>query len=69
MKTIGLIGGMSWASSIERMVREGAESVILGCTEIWLLVKEVDSPVPVFDTAEIHAIAAVEYAMTPRNHF
>lgn len=41
----------------------GAEGMILGCTEIGLLVKEEDSPVPLFDTTRIHAAAAVELAL------
>ena len=48
---------------IRRLVKEGAEGIILGCTEIGLLVKPVDSPVPLFDTTEIHAKAAVKYAL------
>jgi aspartate racemase len=48
---------------IKRVVGEGAEGVILGCTEIGLLVKQEDSSVPLFDTAEIHAKAAVKYAL------
>ncbi len=48
---------------IEKMVRQGAEGVILGCTEIGLLVKAGDVSVPVFDTTEIHATAAAELAM------
>ena len=48
---------------IEKLIAEGAQGIILGCTEIGLLVKEEDSPVPVFDTAYIHAVAAVEYAL------
>jgi aspartate racemase len=46
-----------------RLVAEGAEAVILGCTEIMLLVQAGDSPVPLFDTTEIHAQAAVEHAL------
>ncbi|MFC1811211.1 aspartate/glutamate racemase family protein [Thermodesulfobacteriota bacterium] len=65
MGTIKPASKKAYMSIIERMVREGAEGVILGCTEIGLLVKKEDSPVPVFDTAKIHAIAAVEYALTP----
>ena len=42
---------------------QGAEGVILGCTEIGLLVKQEDSVLPVYDTALIHADAAAEYAM------
>jgi aspartate racemase len=42
----------------------GAEGVILGCTEIPLLIKEKDSPVPVFDTTALHAAAAVDFALS-----
>jgi aspartate racemase len=42
---------------------EGADGVILGCTEFGLLVKPDDLPVPVFDTAEIHARAAMDFAL------
>lgn len=48
---------------IEQMVHEGAEGVILGCTEIGLLVHQEDSQVPLFDTTRIHAEAAAEYAL------
>jgi aspartate racemase len=52
-----------YAEIIQRLVAEGACGVILGCTEIGLLVKPEDSPVPLFDTTEIHAKAAVKYAL------
>jgi aspartate racemase len=42
---------------------EGADGVILGCTEFGLLVKPEDLPVPAFDTAEIHAKAAMDFAL------
>ena len=48
---------------IQRLVAEGAEGIVLGCTEIGLLVKQADSPVTLFDTTEIHARAAVQYAL------
>ncbi len=48
---------------IARMVGEGAEGIILGCTEIGLLVKQSDCPVPAFDTTRIHAEAAVAFAL------
>ncbi len=48
---------------IGRLVDAGAEAVILGCTEIMLLVRPEDSPVPLFDTTTIHAEAAVEAAL------
>jgi aspartate racemase len=50
---------------IERLARNGAEGIILGCTEIGLLVKKEDTRVPLFDTTKIHAIAAVEFALEP----
>ena len=49
---------------IERLIKNGAEGIILGCTEIGLLVRQEDSRVPLFDTTRIHAVAAVEYALT-----
>jgi len=55
-----------YADIIRRLVKEGAEGIILGCTEIGLLVKQEDSPVLLFDTTEIHAKAAVKYAMDNR---
>ena len=42
---------------------EGAQGIVLACTEIGLLVKQKDVPVPVFDTMEIHALAAVDAAL------
>ncbi len=48
---------------IENLVKEGAEGIISGCTEIGLLVKNQDSKVPLFDTTQIHAEAAVEYTL------
>ena len=48
---------------IDELVRRGAEGIILGCTEIPLLVKPPDAPVPLLDTAAIHADAALEYAL------
>lgn len=48
---------------IERLITRGAQGIILGCTEIPLLVKQEDCPVPVFDTTTIHAVAAVVNAV------
>jgi aspartate racemase len=48
---------------IGRLIQSGAEGIILGCTEIGLLIHDEDSQVPLFDTARIHAVAAVEYAL------
>lgn len=52
-----------FADVIEKLTAAGAQSVILGCTEIGLLVKEKDSILPIFDTTLIHAEAAVDYAL------
>ncbi|GEB34656.1 MULTISPECIES: aspartate/glutamate racemase family protein [Brevibacillus] len=48
---------------INRLISEGAEGVILGCTEVGLLISANDCEVPVFDTSLIHAQAAVEAAL------
>jgi aspartate racemase len=48
---------------MEQLVVDGAEGIILGCTEIMLLVGQQDSSVPVFDTTTLHAVAAVEFAL------
>lgn len=48
---------------MDNLVRRGAQGIILGCTEIGLLVGAEDSSVPLFDTAKIHAAAAVAYAL------
>ncbi|MEU8096452.1 aspartate/glutamate racemase family protein [Streptomyces rubiginosohelvolus] len=49
---------------IRGLVADGAEGVILGCTEIELLIGPEDSPVPVFPTARLHALAAVDAALS-----
>lgn len=49
---------------VRRLQEQGAEGVILGCTEIGLLLKENDCPLPLFDSAEIHALAAVDFALS-----
>lgn len=48
---------------IEDLVNSGAQGIILGCTEIGLLIKQEDVNVPVFDTTVIHARAAVNKAI------
>lgn len=52
-----------YRSVIRDLMERGAEGIILGCTEIGLLVKPEDVPLPVFDTMEIHALAAVDAAL------
>jgi aspartate racemase len=56
---------IAYREIIARLVAAGAEAVILGCTEIMLLVSAEDSAVPLFDTTTIHAIAAVDHALAP----
>ncbi len=53
----------AYRAVIGRLVERGVEAVILGCTEIMLLVKAQDSPVPLFATTVIHAEAAVDRAL------
>jgi aspartate racemase len=53
----------AYAQIIARLGASGAQGVILGCTEIGLLVGPQDSPLPVFDTTRIHAEKAVELAL------
>jgi aspartate racemase len=48
---------------INKLIGRGAEGIILGCTEIPILIKQDDCEVPVFDTTQIHADAAVEFAL------
>ncbi|QNQ08365.1 aspartate/glutamate racemase family protein [Sphingomonas alpina] len=65
-----LIAGMVTPASreayrgvIARLVARGAEAIVLGCTEIMLLVRPEDSAVPLFDTTTLHARAAVAQAL------
>lgn len=48
---------------MNKLAGEGAEGIILGCTEIPLLISSADVPMPLFDTTQIHAKAAVEFAL------
>lgn len=54
----------AYLAIIEDLVRQGAEGVILGCTEIGLLVHDQDCDVRLYDTTRIHAEAAVEFALS-----
>ena len=56
---------MTYLKIIEGLAREGAQGIILGCTEIGLLVKQEGCQIPLFDTTVIHAVAAVDYALKP----
>jgi aspartate racemase len=48
---------------IQGLAQDGAQAVILGCTEIGLLIAAADSPLPVFDTTHLHAAAAVDWML------
>lgn len=49
---------------IGNLISAGAEGIILGCTEIPMLIKQEDVSIPVFDTTDIHAKAAVDYVIS-----
>ena len=52
-----------YSQVIKDLAAQGVEGVILGCTEIGLLISQDDSPIPVFDTTAIHAAAAVTFLL------
>jgi aspartate racemase len=58
-----------YLSVIDDLIRRGAEGVILGCTEIPLLINQNDCSVPVFDTALLHSDEALELAISERYYF
>lgn len=53
-----------YVDAVERMQRLGAQAVILGCTEIGMLLRPADVSIPVFDTTRIHAVRAVDWALS-----
>jgi aspartate racemase len=52
-----------YLSIIDKLVSQGAQGIILGCTEIPLLIKQEDINVPAYDTTLIHSKAAIEFMM------
>ena len=48
---------------MNRLHSQGAEGIVLGCTEIPLLIKQQDTELPLFDTLRIHSLAAVDFAL------
>jgi aspartate racemase len=52
-----------YLSIIKNLINSGAEGIILGCTEIPLLIKNEDVDIPLFDTAMLHAKAAIEFSL------
>ena len=61
--TIRRSSKVKYIEIINKAIKEGAQGVILGCTEIPLLINREDIDLPVFDTTRIHAESAVEYAL------
>jgi aspartate racemase len=54
----------TYVDAISRLAARGAEAVILGCTEIDMLIDDANSPLPVYDTTDLHAKALVAAALT-----
>lgn len=53
----------AYLDTVASLFERGAQAVILGCTEIGLLIRQADTSVPLYDTTEIHAAQAVEQAL------
>lgn len=64
MGTVSETSRTVFLDAIQSLVAEGAEGIILGCTEIGLLVQEGHTDIPLFDTTRIHVKAAVDYALS-----
>jgi aspartate racemase len=63
---LGIINPASkqkYLAVLQDLFNQGAQAVILGCTEITLLVQQTDTPIPLYDTTAIHAQSAVEAAL------
>ncbi len=60
---INEVSKVKYKKIINNLALKGAEGIVLGCTEIPLLIKQEDVNIPVFDTTTIHAISAVEFAL------
>lgn len=63
---LGIISEASkkkYLEMIDKLAKQGAQGVILGCTEIGLLIQQADTSLPVFDTTRIHAIKAAELSI------
>jgi aspartate racemase len=53
----------AYVQIIDSLAQRGAQAIVLGCTEIELLIAPKDSPLPVLDTTQLHAMAALEFAL------
>lgn len=61
---INLDTKQNYISIVKDLVGRGAQGIILGCTEIPMLISQEDFSIPIFDTTKIHSRAIVEYALT-----
>mgnify|MGYP001041025597 FL=1 len=57
----------AYLDEVKRLTARGADGVILGCTEITMLIGQDDFDIPVFDTTWIHASAAMDFALGAKN--
>jgi len=62
--TINPKSKQAYIDIVDRLARKGAQAVILGCTEIGLLIGQADTAMPLYDTAKIHAAEAVAWALS-----
>jgi aspartate racemase len=53
-----------YLSIIDELIKNGAEGIVLACTEIPMIISQEDVSIPVFDTTQIHSMAAVEFALS-----
>ncbi len=65
MKTLGLIGGTGWISTVEyyRIINEAINKELGGLNFARLLIKPEDTAMPLFHTTLIHSLAAVDFAL------
>ncbi len=54
---------VAYQQIIENLVRRGAKAIVLGCTEISMLIQPSDFAIPLYDTTAIHALAAADQAL------
>ena len=65
---INAVSRRAYQEVIGDLRAEGAQAIILGCTEIGLLIKPEDCPIPSFDTTLLHALAAVDWALEEKRN-
>jgi len=63
--TINPQSRQTYLDIVDRLAQKGAQAVILGCTEIGLLIGQADTAMPLYDTAKIHAAEAVVRSLSP----